>query len=89
MNKAKRTSGKMTDKQKEEAAEALRKELEAKFIIVAPGEEGKTMQCSICMETLNVEFMEEDGDGDWVWKNAVRVDNKVCDLCFVPVKDLL
>lgn len=67
----------MSDKQKAEVAEATRKELEAKFIIVPPGEEGKELRCGICMEKINLEFMEEDGDGDWVWKNAVKVDNKV------------
>ena len=55
----------------------MRKELEAKFIVVPSGEEGKELRCGICMEKINLEFMEEDGDGDWVWKNAVRIDNKV------------
>jgi len=67
----------MSEKQKQEVAEATRKELEAKFIIVPPGEEGKELRCGICMEKINLEFMEEDGDGEWVWKNAVKVDNKV------------
>jgi pre-mRNA cleavage complex 2 protein Pcf11 len=67
----------MSEKQKAEVAEATRKELEAKFIIVPPGEEGKELRCGICMEKINLEFMEEDGDGEWVWKNAVKVDNKV------------
>jgi pre-mRNA cleavage complex 2 protein Pcf11 len=67
----------MTDKQKAEAVEALRKELEAKFLIVPPGEEGKEIRCGICMEVIKVEFQEDDDEGDWVWKNAVKIDNKV------------
>jgi pre-mRNA cleavage complex 2 protein Pcf11 len=77
LNQGKRPLARMSDKQKAEVAEATRKELEAKFIIVPPGEEGKELRCGICMEKVNLEFMEEDGDGEWVWKNAVKVDNKV------------
>ncbi|KAG8834878.1 hypothetical protein FRC17_006623 [Serendipita sp. 399] len=76
LNKGKRPAVVLTEKQKAEAAEALRKELESKVIIIPPGEEGKEMRCAICTEPIRVEFLEEDGDGDWVWKNAVRVDNK-------------
>lgn len=77
LNKGKRPLAKMSEKQKAEVAEATRKELEAKYIIVPPGEEGKELRCAICMEKISLEFMEEDGDGDWVWKNAVKVDNKI------------
>lgn len=78
LNKGKRPATVLTDKQKAEAAEALRKELEAKYLVVPPGEEGKEVRCAICTEKINVEFMEEDdGDGDWVWRNAVKVDNKI------------
>ena len=78
MNKGKRPATVLTDKQKAEAAEVLRKALEAKYLVVPPGEEGKEVRCAICTEKINVEFMEEDdGDGDWVWRNAVKVDNKV------------
>ncbi|KAG8852179.1 hypothetical protein FRB91_006841 [Serendipita sp. 411] len=52
-------------------------ELESKVIVISPGEEGKEIRCAICTEAIRVEFLEEDGDGDWVWKNAVKVDNKI------------
>ncbi|CAG8570880.1 4391_t:CDS:2 [Acaulospora colombiana] len=77
LNKTKRSFAKMTDKQRAEAVETLRKELEAKFLVVPPGEEGKEIRCGICMEVIKVEFQEDDDEGDWVWKNAVKVDNKV------------
>lgn len=77
LNKTKRSFAKMTDKQRAEAVEALRKELEAKFLIVPPGEEGKEVRCGICMEVIKVEFQEDDDEGDWVWKNAMKVDNKI------------
>lgn len=70
----------MSEKQRAEAAEVLRKELEAKFLIVPVGEEGKEARCGICMETIQIEYKtDEDGEGEWVWQNAVRADNKVCD----------
>jgi hypothetical protein len=32
------------------------------------------------METIKIEYKtDEDGEGEWVWQNAVRVDNKVRD----------
>ncbi|KAG8821795.1 hypothetical protein FRC19_007243 [Serendipita sp. 401] len=77
LNKGKRPPAVLTEKQKAEAAEALRKELESKVIVISPGEEGKEIRCAICTEAIRVEFLEEDGDGDWVWKNAVKVDNKI------------
>lgn len=70
----------MSEKDKAQAAEALQKQLEAKFIVVPPGQEGKPARCGICMENIQVEFMEDDDDGEWVWKNAVKVDNKVCSI---------
>lgn len=75
LNKGKRPLAKLTEKQKAEMEEALRKELEAKFVVVPPGEEGKEVRCGICTETIRVEYKE--AEEDWVWQNAVKVDNKV------------
>ena len=33
------------------------------------------MSCPICKETLKAEFLEDDEE--WVWRNAVRKDDKV------------
>jgi len=78
LNNGKRSSGQLSEKQKVEAAEVLKKELEAKFLIVPVGEEGKEARCGICMETIQIEYKtDEDGEGEWVWQNAVRVDNKI------------
>lgn len=67
----------MSEAEKAQAAETLRKQLESKYLVVPPGQEGKPVRCGICTENIQVEFMEDDGDGEWVWKNAVKVDNKV------------
>lgn len=86
LNNSKRSSGKLSEKQKAEAAEVLRKELEAKFLIVPVGEEGKEARCGICMETIQIEYKtDEDGEGEWVWQNAVRADNKVWQSSFLRV----
>lgn len=77
LNKGKRPAALMSDSEKAQAAEVLRKQLESKYLVIPPGQEGKPGRCGICMENIQVEFMEDDGDGEWVWKNAVKVDNKV------------
>lgn len=50
-------------------------ELRAQFVVVPPGDEAKPISCPICKETLKTEFLEDDEE--WVWKNAVRKDDKV------------
>ena len=50
-------------------------ELQAQYVIVPLGDEAQVVSCSICKETLMSEFLEDDED--WVWKNAVKKDDKV------------
>ena len=50
-------------------------ELQAQYVIVPLGDEAQIVSCSICKETLASEFLEDDED--WVWKNAVKKDDKV------------
>jgi hypothetical protein len=51
-------------------------ELRALYVVVPPGDEAKPISCPICKETLKSEFLEDDED--WVWKNAVKKDDRVC-----------
>ncbi|KZP25819.1 hypothetical protein FIBSPDRAFT_733280, partial [Athelia psychrophila] len=51
-------------------------DLRALFIVVPPGDEAKPISCPICKETIKSEFLEDDED--WVWKNAILKDDKVC-----------
>jgi hypothetical protein len=51
-------------------------ELRALYVVVPPGDEAKPMSCPICKETIRSEFLEDDED--WVWKNAIRKDDRVC-----------
>ena len=59
------------------AAEAAKRdvELRAMFVVVPPGDEAKSISCPICKEPLKSEFMEDDEE--WVWRNAVKKDEKV------------
>ena len=41
-----------------------------------PGDEAKPISCPICKEPLKSEFLEDDEE--WVWRNAVKRDEKVC-----------
>lgn len=50
-------------------------ELRAMFVVVAPGEEAKQFSCPVCKEPMKCEFLEDDEE--WVWKNAVKRDDKV------------
>ena len=50
-------------------------ELRAMFVVVPPGDEAKSISCPICKETLKSEFMEDDEE--WVWRNAVKKDDRV------------
>ena len=59
------------------ASEAAEREatLRASTVVVPPGDEVKNIKCPVCKETLKSEFLEEEEE--WVWKNAVRVKDKV------------
>ena len=63
------------------AAEAVKREadLRAMFVVVPPGDEAKPISCPICKEPLKSEFMEDDEE--WVWRNAVKKDDRVCVFC--------
>ena len=50
-------------------------ELKAMFVVVAPGEEAKPFSCPVCKEPMKCEFLEDEEE--WVWKNAVKKDDKV------------
>ena len=50
-------------------------ELRALYVVVPPGDEAKSISCPICKEHLKAEFMEDDEE--WVWRNAVKKDDKV------------
>ncbi|KAG9317423.1 hypothetical protein JVU11DRAFT_1622 [Chiua virens] len=50
-------------------------ELRAQFVVVPPGDEAKSISCSICKEAMKSEFLEEDEE--WVWRNAVKRDDKI------------
>lgn len=60
------------------AEEAAKRDadLRATFVVVPPGDEAKPISCPICKETLKSEFMEDDEE--WVWRNAVKKDDRVC-----------
>ncbi|OCH92929.1 hypothetical protein OBBRIDRAFT_393575 [Obba rivulosa] len=60
-----------------QAAEAALREAElrAMFVVVPPGDEAKSISCPICKEPLKSEFLEDDEE--WVWRNAVRKDEKI------------
>lgn len=59
------------------AAEAAKQEadLRAMYVVVPPGDEAKTISCPICKEALKADFLEDDEE--WVWRNAVKKDDKV------------
>ena len=50
-------------------------ELRAMFVVVAPGEEAKQFSCPVCKEPMKCDFLEDEEE--WVWKNAVKKDDKV------------
>jgi pre-mRNA cleavage complex 2 protein Pcf11 len=51
-------------------------ELHARFVVVPPGDEAKHDTCPICWEVFKSEFIEDDEE--WIWKNALKIDDKVC-----------
>ena len=65
--------------EKERAAAAAQEKesrLKDTFVVIPLGDEAKTVTCPICKEVLSPEFMEEEEE--WVFKNAVNVNGKVC-----------
>jgi pre-mRNA cleavage complex 2 protein Pcf11 len=60
------------------AAEMAKREAElrALYVVVPSGDEAKLMSCPICKETSKSEFLEDIED-DWVWKNAIKKDDRV------------
>ncbi|KAI0310564.1 hypothetical protein OF83DRAFT_1070320 [Amylostereum chailletii] len=50
-------------------------ELRSQFVVVPAGDEGKSIVCPICKDTLKAEFNEDDED--WVWKNAMEVNSRI------------
>ncbi|KAJ7638922.1 hypothetical protein FB45DRAFT_904269 [Roridomyces roridus] len=59
------------------AAETAKRDadLRGKYVVVPPGDESKTVSCPVCKEVFESEWNEEDED--WVWRNAVRVDERI------------
>ena len=69
-------SGPLNAKASAAAENAKREaELQALYVIVPPGDEAQVVSCPICKETLKSEFLEDDED--WVWKNAIKKDDRV------------
>lgn len=58
-------------------------ELRALYVVVPPGDEAKPISCPICKEHLKSEFLEDDED--WVWKNAVKKDDRVRRFCLIRI----
>lgn len=58
--------------------------LRASTVVVPPGDEAKSISCPVCKELLKSEFLEEDEE--WVWKNAIRVKDKVSSLLIKTVE---
>ncbi|EJD53737.1 hypothetical protein AURDEDRAFT_110499 [Auricularia subglabra TFB-10046 SS5] len=58
-----------------EASAEREAKLRAAFVVVPPGEEARPVQCPVCKEYLKCEFQEDDEE--WVWRNAVRANDKV------------
>ncbi|KAH7887649.1 hypothetical protein F5I97DRAFT_1806239 [Phlebopus sp. FC_14] len=50
-------------------------ELRAQFVVVPAGDEAKAISCPICKENMESEFLEDDEE--WVWKNAVKKDDRI------------
>jgi len=72
-------SGPLNAKAAAAAVNAQREQdLRAQYVVVPPGAEAQDVRCPICKETLKSEFLEDDED--WVWKNAVKKDDKVCSI---------
>src|SRR5258706_4191373 len=70
-----RSGGKQCEKAKAEAAVQLRKELEAKVVVVPLGSEGKSATCRICLEDILIELYEDEVQ--WAWRNSVMHGEKL------------
>ena len=71
------------------AAENAKREadLQAQYVIVPPGDEAQVISCPICKEILKSEFLEDDED--WVWKNAIKKDDRVRFFCLYVCVQIL
>lgn len=60
------------------AADAAKRdaELRAQYVVVPTGDEAKPISCPICKESIKSEWLEDDEE--WVWKNAIMKDERVC-----------
>lgn len=60
------------------AEEAAKRDSElcSQTVVVPRGDEAKLVSCPICKEIFKSEWQEDDED--WVWKNAVMRDDRVC-----------
>ena len=76
--KGRADGGRSTTSKAAAAQEAAQREAElrAMFVVVPRGDEAKAISCPICKEPLKSEFLEEDED--WVWRNAIKKDDWVC-----------
>jgi pre-mRNA cleavage complex 2 protein Pcf11 len=59
------------------AADAIKRdtELRSMHVVIPPGDEAKMIKCPICKEAIETAFLEDDEE--WVWKNALKRDDKV------------
>jgi pre-mRNA cleavage complex 2 protein Pcf11 len=55
-------------------------ELLARFVVVPAGDEAKHVTYLICKEVFKSEFNEDDEE--WIWRNALKIDDKVCSFLF-------
>ena len=73
-----RADGRSVPSKAAAAEEAAKREAELKamFVVVPAGDEAKPIKCPICKEPLKSEFLEDDEE--WVWRNAIKKDERVC-----------
>ncbi|KIY49317.1 hypothetical protein FISHEDRAFT_22185, partial [Fistulina hepatica ATCC 64428] len=62
-------------------AKADEAKLRASFVVVPHGEEASTVVCPVCKESFKSEFNEDDEE--WVWRNAVKKEDKACSCTFI------
>jgi len=73
--KRRETSGPSSSLATNSEASKRDEELRASYIVVPSGDEAKSISCPVCKELLKSEFLDEEEE--WVWKNAVRVKDKI------------
>ena len=66
-----RINGKTSEPTKEDREAKLR----ASIVVIPANDAAKSVSCPVCKETIQPEFMEDEEE--WVWRNAVRVKDKV------------